>query len=148
MALSPDYWNCGCPRDFIHPNTDEFCPICGSRREDSPPSHLCDIDIAMNFHPGVGALKATLRERRPEMAIIHDGRELGTVGPAEGYSDKYHAHFKIPGSGNDAWLYGNGRTPERAIENAFPHTRAKLKALLKEIDEFEKTFFEDKKGTS
>lgn len=37
------YWDCECPVNYIHPNTEARCPECGEIREESPDSRIGEL---------------------------------------------------------------------------------------------------------
>jgi len=44
VKLSPDYWDCECILDYIHPNTEDKCPYCEALRIDQPPSRVDEVE--------------------------------------------------------------------------------------------------------
>lgn len=37
------FWNCECESEYIHPLTDEECPLCHARRESQPPARVNEV---------------------------------------------------------------------------------------------------------
>lgn len=37
FKCDPDYWDCECKTNYIHPKEMKRCPKCGVGEEDSPP---------------------------------------------------------------------------------------------------------------
>ncbi len=50
IKLSPDYWDCECEKHFIHPRSDERCPICGADQEDMPDSRVNEIGLPKTMY--------------------------------------------------------------------------------------------------
>ena len=42
-GMTPDFWDCECKHDFIHPKTQESCPECGVFQDDRPDSHYLQV---------------------------------------------------------------------------------------------------------
>lgn len=42
---SPDFWDCECKTNYIHPKEQPQCEICGSVREEQPDSRMNEIQI-------------------------------------------------------------------------------------------------------
>jgi hypothetical protein len=40
---TPDYWDCECQHNYIHPRDQEICSICGAIRTDQPDSRLAEV---------------------------------------------------------------------------------------------------------
>jgi hypothetical protein len=56
MRTDPNYWDCDCRYDYIHPKSEEWCVICGTSSHNMPDSHstevlLMKIRDALNDHP-------------------------------------------------------------------------------------------------
>jgi len=43
IILNPNYWDCECESDYIHPNTDKKCNRCGALREEQPESRKDEV---------------------------------------------------------------------------------------------------------
>ena len=43
VILTPDYWNCGCERNYIHPRSKLDCEFCGAVQDGQPDSRLYDV---------------------------------------------------------------------------------------------------------
>lgn len=43
IITSPDFWDCGCQRDYIHPRKERKCKVCGARRDEQPESRLGEV---------------------------------------------------------------------------------------------------------
>jgi len=40
IVTTPDFWDCGCTVDYVHPKTEDVCPKCGFKRDEQPDSRL------------------------------------------------------------------------------------------------------------
>jgi len=40
---TPDYWDCQCPRHYIHPKALKVCPVCGDLAEEAPDSLVAEV---------------------------------------------------------------------------------------------------------
>lgn len=43
IETSPDFWDCECENNYIHPKEQPKCEICGAIREDQPDSRINEI---------------------------------------------------------------------------------------------------------
>ena len=43
IITNPDFWDCECTKNYIHPYWDESCPICGVLAEDMPESRVDEV---------------------------------------------------------------------------------------------------------
>lgn len=43
VPTTPEYWDCECEYQYIHPATSECCQKCGSRREEQPDSRIDEV---------------------------------------------------------------------------------------------------------
>jgi len=37
-TLNPNFWDCECENDFIHPKTESYCHLCGAHADEQPDS--------------------------------------------------------------------------------------------------------------
>ena len=44
IETTPDYWNCECDKDYIHPRHQQVCPKCGAHSDDSPNSRVDEVN--------------------------------------------------------------------------------------------------------
>ena len=49
VKLNPNYWDCECEYDYIHPKSENFCPDCGTCSDDQPDSR--EIEVKFLFKP-------------------------------------------------------------------------------------------------
>ena len=65
------FWDCECERDYIHPCTEESCPVCKAEREESPNARVNEV-----FNSGgldtrlVAALEALCEDVCPDLMSI------------------------------------------------------------------------------
>ena len=43
IATNPNYWDCECPRDYIHAKATDYCSDCKTHQEDAPDSREDEI---------------------------------------------------------------------------------------------------------
>ena len=43
LATTCLFWDCECAEDYIHPASENQCPVCESKREDQPPSRVEEV---------------------------------------------------------------------------------------------------------
>lgn len=43
IMTTPDFWDCECKDDYIHPHSEKKCPKCKARREDQPDSRVNEV---------------------------------------------------------------------------------------------------------
>lgn len=43
IVTTPYFWDCECKMDYIHPQTDNFCPKCATSAEEQPDSRLDEV---------------------------------------------------------------------------------------------------------
>jgi hypothetical protein len=46
MKTTPEYWDCECESNYIHPKNQRTCSECNARHEDQPDSHLSEVIAA------------------------------------------------------------------------------------------------------
>jgi hypothetical protein len=44
IQINPNFWDCECEKNYIHPKTQKECAICGAKSEDMPDSRQNEID--------------------------------------------------------------------------------------------------------
>jgi rubrerythrin len=47
LVTTPDFWDCECEEDFIHPSSDEACPVCGAHRDEQPDSRVNEVSAML-----------------------------------------------------------------------------------------------------
>ena len=50
IKLNPNYWDCECEHDFIHPKEMYYCVLCGAYKDDQPDSRENEIKNLPNTH--------------------------------------------------------------------------------------------------
>jgi len=45
ILLDLDFWDCECRKNFIHPISQSFCPICIADEKDSPSSRANEVEL-------------------------------------------------------------------------------------------------------
>lgn len=43
IVTTPDFWDCECSHDYVHPNTEKKCSVCGALRYDHPDSRANEV---------------------------------------------------------------------------------------------------------
>lgn len=43
IITNPDFWDCECETDYIHPKSQEKCKLCGAFAEDQPDSRQEEV---------------------------------------------------------------------------------------------------------
>jgi len=43
MKTNPNYWDCECEHNYIHPKSKDYCAICGAVQDDQPDSHEDEV---------------------------------------------------------------------------------------------------------
>ena len=43
IITTPDYWDCECENNYIHPRKHDECKVCGSIEEEQPESRLSEV---------------------------------------------------------------------------------------------------------
>ena len=43
IETTPDYWDCECEDQYIHPNSERICDRCSCVREDQPNSRISEL---------------------------------------------------------------------------------------------------------
>ena len=43
ITTTPDFWDCGCTVDYVHPKTEDVCPKCGFKRDEQPDSRMDEV---------------------------------------------------------------------------------------------------------
>lgn len=43
IASTPDYWDCECKDNFIHPKHERICVVCGSIPDEQPDSQVNEV---------------------------------------------------------------------------------------------------------
>jgi len=41
--LTLEYWDCECETDYIHPVSEDICPVCDAMRVEQPLSHINEV---------------------------------------------------------------------------------------------------------
>lgn len=44
IKTNPNYWDCECGYNYIHPKSTDQCFICGTNKDEQPDSHQEEID--------------------------------------------------------------------------------------------------------
>lgn len=62
---SPLFWACNCPDDYVHPQEEDMCPVCGYTREGAPRASFRDIvkyvtRENVRYTPSVGLMRELL----------------------------------------------------------------------------------------
>lgn len=47
IVTTPDFWDCECEENFIHPVYEESCPKCGHSREEQPDSRVNEVSAML-----------------------------------------------------------------------------------------------------
>jgi hypothetical protein len=47
IKTDPNFWDCECAADYIHPKKQKNCKKCGTRSEDQPDSRVNEIQAAL-----------------------------------------------------------------------------------------------------
>lgn len=42
-TTNPNYWDCECEENYIHPKGEQRCAVCGEWQVDMPDSHATEI---------------------------------------------------------------------------------------------------------
>ena len=45
IITTPDYWDCECENNYIHPRKHDECKVCGSIEEEQPESRLSEVTV-------------------------------------------------------------------------------------------------------
>jgi len=43
IILTPEWWDCECDKDYIHPKKQHRCPKCKAHADDQPDSRLSEV---------------------------------------------------------------------------------------------------------
>lgn len=43
LVTTPDFWDCECEHNYIHPKTKESCPLCKTHKDDQPDSRADEV---------------------------------------------------------------------------------------------------------
>ena len=43
IQLTDKFWDCECLENYIHPCTEEKCPVCWAERDTQPDSHVKEV---------------------------------------------------------------------------------------------------------
>ncbi len=43
IPTDPNFWDCECDCDYIHPKSEDSCPRCDSYREEMPDSRISEL---------------------------------------------------------------------------------------------------------
>ena len=43
MKLTDEFWDCECEKNYIHSKQQKTCPICKTKAENQPDSHLEEV---------------------------------------------------------------------------------------------------------
>lgn len=49
VTTTPDYWDCGCDRDYVHSKSVGSCPACGAVSAEQPDSRLSEVLTILKF---------------------------------------------------------------------------------------------------
>ena len=43
IVTTPEYWDCNCKNDYIHPKSQKFCSLCNTHQDDAPDSRVYEV---------------------------------------------------------------------------------------------------------
>ncbi len=43
IILTPEYWDCECEKDYIHPKSQKSCKICGAKSHSQPDARANEV---------------------------------------------------------------------------------------------------------
>ena len=46
VLTTPEYWDCECDKDYIHPAHELFCQMCGAFKDDQPDARVDEVKAA------------------------------------------------------------------------------------------------------
>lgn len=44
ITTTPEYWDCECRNNYIHPITEKSCPLCGAISDNQPDSIVSEVE--------------------------------------------------------------------------------------------------------
>ena len=68
------FWDCECERDYIHPCTEQVCPVCKAEREDAPDARIDEVfryQDKLDEATLVDVLAKLCEETCPELVMIN-----------------------------------------------------------------------------
>ena len=45
MKTNPNFWDCECEHDYIHPKSEQYCSICDSWEDEQPDSRENELEL-------------------------------------------------------------------------------------------------------
>lgn len=59
MGTVPEFWDCNCPHQYVHPRAVAVCKRCGARSEDQPDSRFTEVMRMLLGEKGIGEEEPT-----------------------------------------------------------------------------------------
>ncbi len=47
IKTTPQFWDCECQTNYIHPSSQDRCAACGARREDQPDARVNEVKLLL-----------------------------------------------------------------------------------------------------
>lgn len=71
---TPLFWDCACEEFYIRPASEEYCPVCNTRREDAPDARVNEVlchayEFNLPFEL-VRVLESAAKQVNPELAEL------------------------------------------------------------------------------
>lgn len=78
VQTTPDYWDCDCAAEYIHPVASPQCGVCGALREEQPEARLDELykgdNMAPPPHPVEVVAQAALQTMNSVSACIEPAK--------------------------------------------------------------------------